>query len=239
MKNFPPATQTNFFAAVDKWQIQFILSFLPNPRPPDPNQPGITVLTLPVAILQLLFGEPSIMKDPHLSTLINGGILSAPDEPQPLVTALGLTLGLLLLLFSPSSSARHWARTQLPACSDHPVTFEDWCDLDVGHKLLEEVLQPDFAAWEDMTCLIKRGAFSSETIRQGLLGGHIETATADKTIARGIMGVLRGRLGNDNAGTDYFSLLTDRIRVRASPRLLHIAPIGIPDVPYLVIRNFT
>ncbi|KAK4689196.1 senataxin, partial [Tremellales sp. Uapishka_1] len=200
ISTYPAQTRTNFFAAVDKWQANLILSEYDKASETiyGASNSATTLLSLPTSIVQLLFSEPTLLSDPKISTLLDSTISSSSHSlGQSSVTSLGLTPLLVCLLHSENSTKREWARSLLPSTSRRPLSFHDWCATGVGdqvQKLYSEIWEGDSKEkWRVTIDLINSGGLSIEAARRGLIEGNVEEER--KSSKRGLAAVLSGLLG--------------------------------------------
>ncbi|WVQ83579.1 hypothetical protein IAT38_005720 [Cryptococcus sp. DSM 104549] len=202
LSNWPPHVRKNFFATVDKWQGALVLAKVekaadPGYRGTTSSSPKIYALDRPMT--QLLFGEPSLLNDDTISTLVDEAVQSATPPPTTL-TALGITPTLVRLLASSDAERRKWALLQLPAASRKPLSFAEWCSLGIGIEVQElygDVVALDGGAkWEAMAAIIRNKVLDKGAIEGGLLAGQLEGEPRRK-MGRGLMSVLSGLLGSD------------------------------------------
>lgn len=167
MSTYPPQTRANFFAAVDRWQSDFII------KEAAAVEPSITSLSPP--IVQLLLSQPSLLDTPQISGLVDTTIAETPNTISSATVALGITPLLVHLLRSSTLDRRKWAETHIAACGKRKSSF----DISVGSGVQEEIesLASDdtLAAidkWRAIRAILKSGCLSQEAIERGVLRGE-------------------------------------------------------------------
>lgn len=207
MAGFPQANRVNFFAAVDRWQVAFIVQEATKTKETttshEVSENGITLASLSVSIAQLLFSEPSLLDIPESKQIIDATVSVTSSPSLSNVTSLGITPLLVRLLRSPVSPVRKWARTLLPTAGRRKLSFEIFVKTGVRDEV--EALCGDSEretaisdSWEIMADILRGGCLSNEAIERGLLRG--ETIGAKKSSSRGIMAVLTTRMGTESNG---------------------------------------
>ena len=175
MSNYQPTVRSNFFAAVDKWQISFVLSDLDNPHSTlyGSSSSSPTLISLSPPILQLLLGEPSLLGNPTISALTNPTTKLSPERSAPLVS-LGLTPVFIRFLSSTDAATRQWAESCLALAGRRPVSLEDWSTTGIADaitRLYSGEAELDFEdKWSVVLKILRSRALGLETIRHGLLG---------------------------------------------------------------------
>ena len=197
--------RSNFFAVVDKWQAELILSeHAKTFRSVYGSSSTSTksLVSLPPSIAQLFFAEPSLLENHHLSALLDSTV-SIPSSRSGPVTALGLTPALVRLLSSSNQSRRNWALAQLPATSRRPLSLKEWRDNGIGdevqrlyHSAKGEELK---GKWFVVNALLCSDSLSQEAVRDGLLGGCKVEGSSQRS-ELGLMAVLSGLLGSEADG---------------------------------------
>ncbi|WVN90408.1 uncharacterized protein L203_105644 [Cryptococcus depauperatus CBS 7841] len=201
LSDWPIHVKEKFFAAVDRWQSGLIIAV--SARAVDPGyrkaaSRGHALYSLPLPILQLLLGEPSLLSDPGVSKLLED-VFQSEDPPPANLAALGISPVHARLLSSQDSNKRQWCINQLRMLARRPISFDDWCSLDIGVEIQElfndRYLDGDIR-WGIIKSVIEEKVLDQETIEKGLLGGQVKTEVNAKT-GRGLMSVLSGLLNSD------------------------------------------
>jgi senataxin len=197
MSAYPPSVRTNFFAAVDKWQISYILE--EHVKNAQPGYGGSTteqdtLLSLSPPTLQLLFAEPSLFDNPQISSLFDTTMMSQSSLTSK-ITALGLTTMLVRLLRSPQEDKRAWAQKLLLSAGKKPLSVDDWDGVGIGTEV-ESLYVGDSEGsleyrWIAIRAILQSGCLDPECIRRRLL-------RCDDGRAKGIMPTLTAMLGNDS-----------------------------------------
>lgn len=213
MGNYPPATRTNFFAAVDRWQGPLILAEHSKASQPTYGAAwtDTSLLALPTAVIQLLFNEPTLLDNADISSLLDATIASSSQKTQKTasaVTHLGLTPVLIRLLSSPDQARRDWASSQIPATVRRPLTFGEWCSLGIGLEIQAFYGANDASSteerWQTVQLIVQSRSLSPDTVRKGLLGG-ITTEGAHGG-RKGVMAVLSNQLGSETCEIYFFRI---------------------------------
>ncbi|WRT65451.1 uncharacterized protein IL334_002394 [Kwoniella shivajii] len=201
LSNWPAHVRINFFAAVDRWQSNLILNQVENSvktayGSSSSSSPSLYAISRPV--VQLLFGEPSLLSDPSISTLIDEAVSSSTVSSA--VTSLGISPLLIRLLSSTMPARRQWAQLHLSSAARRPISFKEWCITGIGQEIQDlynsalEIDEKD--RWVAVNNIMKEGVLDREAIEKGLLGGQLEEASKSRT-GRGLMAAIGALLGSD------------------------------------------
>jgi senataxin len=205
MSNFPPAVCVNFFNAVNQRQAAFIKEEYDNLASGNSSsRPGLS--SLPGSIVQLLLGEPAMMNNPDMAAIIDSTVEASTTPMEPLAVMHGLTPLIVHLLSSPSHPRREWAKSQLPAISRQPLSFDDWCSLGIGVQMQAiytgATELKGVEKWDLVSVMVSRGAFSSDVITKGILEGR-NTLTRGAQSGKSLMAVLAPLLGAPGPGESH------------------------------------
>lgn len=188
LSKYPSATQTNFFAAVNKWQAGVIVGEFDLLQPYARPQ---TLFDLAPAFLQLLFNEPTLLDDPQLRDLLNQAISSTSDAtPLP-----SLTSGLVALLSSTDLNRRSWAYGYLSRLS-RPLSFREWHECGTGREVMTFLGSSDQERlWSALHGIVRPEVLTVETIQRGLLEGQFEAGVPPR-LDRSIMTLIARHSGS-------------------------------------------
>lgn len=209
---FPEAIHLNFFAAVDKWLVEYI-------QTRSSGKDGLD--SLPVALLHLVLAEPRFIDHPGIRPIID----RTRDKGKLAV------LGLSPLLIRLAARDATWS---MEACKLKPASTRTWSDEGVGAEVQALYTgQPNEREWSVITAILRTGALSAETLQQGLLDGRLDTGGGKP--AKGLMSVLGSRLSGSSPGE--YSEITAHDRIRKHLCMLFYLTLHLPRQYAMVIRQ--
>ncbi|ORX36373.1 SEN1 N terminal-domain-containing protein [Kockovaella imperatae] len=171
--------QSRFFTVVDRWEAEFILNEMPQSSQIQGTSKSISLLSQPM--LQLLFGQPSLLKVEAVGALVASERL--PKDKLSGLASLGITPVLVHLLCSSSPETRSWAGTCLALTSQHPLSLDDWKGTAIAEeiqKLIDD--KPDASTdmgWTALLDILRSGSLSRNALREGLLSSPSSLSSGD------------------------------------------------------------
>ena len=185
---------------MDKWQADHILRHVDHPARSSSLDAQTTLSGLSRSLTQLLLGDPSLLKNAQISSLLDRTIALAPKTSN--VVAFGLTPVLVRLLSSPSAERRKWAVSLLTAAGRHPVSLHEFEETGIGTEIVRLYAgDGDISTlerWRTIHKMLKTECLNRHAIIEGLIA--LPTGKVASTGHEGIVAYLIPLLSQPEEG---------------------------------------